>query len=59
MSNLLTVRQAAQYAQASERTIRRWIAKGDLPASRMGPKFVRIHQSDLDRMSRPIPSART
>lgn len=59
MDSLLTIREAAEYAKASQRTIRRWIAQGDLPAARVGPKFVRIRQSELEQMTRDIPSARS
>lgn len=58
MENLLTVREAALYAKTTERTIHRWIAAGDLPASRIGPKLIRIHESELARLMRPITSAR-
>jgi excisionase family DNA binding protein len=59
MSDYLTIKEAAAYAKASERTIRRWIARGDLAAFRIGPKMVRIEQVDLDRLTRPIPNARS
>jgi len=58
MTQFLTVRAAAMKVGASERTIRRWVAAGDLPASRVGKKFVRINETDLEQFMRPIPSAR-
>ncbi|WP_022726759.1 helix-turn-helix domain-containing protein [Fodinicurvata sediminis] len=41
----LTVRQAAELLQVSERTIRRWIQHG-LPATRIG-QVIRIGHDDL------------
>lgn len=58
MSHFMTVRQAAQHFNASERTIRRWISKGDLVAHRVGPRFIRIEVGDLERLARPVPTAR-
>lgn len=45
-----------------ERTIRRAIARGDLPAYRLGKrggKLIRLRADDVDRFMRPIPSARS
>lgn len=54
----LTVPQACAQMQVGQRTLRRWIAEGQLPAYRMGDQLIRIRASDLDVMCRPIPSAR-
>lgn len=47
---------AAQYG-VSEKTLRRRIADGSLPASRLGPRLIRVRAVDLDKMLRPIPNA--
>ena len=47
-SELLTVSQTAQYLQLSEKTIRRMIGNGSLPAFRIGNRFWRIRASDVD-----------
>ena len=43
---LLTVGEAARQLSLSERTVRRMIAGGDLPAVRLG-RAVRIRQEDV------------
>jgi excisionase family DNA binding protein len=49
---------SAEYLGVTERTIRNYIARGLLPASRVhGSRLVRIRKSDLDAMLRPIPTA--
>ena len=54
----LSQREAAEYLGVTERTIRAYIARGDLPARRIqGSRLVRIRESDLDALLRPIPSA--
>ena len=47
-TNLLTVSQTAQYLQLSEKTIRRMIGKGSLPASKLGNRTWRIRLCDID-----------
>lgn len=52
--------QAAEYLGVTERTIRAYIARGTLPASRIrGSRLVRIKQSNLDALLRPIPAAKS
>jgi excisionase family DNA binding protein len=45
---LLTVAQVADYCLVSERTVRRWIKAGELPALRLG-RQLRIRELDLAR----------
>ena len=45
-----TVAQAARTLQVHRSTITRWIKDGRLRAYRVGPKAVRIKESDLQRM---------
>lgn len=45
---LLTVSQTAQYLQLSEKTIRRMIGNGSLPASKLGNRIWRIRAHDID-----------
>ena len=44
---LHTIRQTAEICQVSEKTVRRWIARGELVAYRLGRQW-RIAQKDLD-----------
>lgn len=53
----LSINQAAERVGVSRDTIRRRIADGTLPAHRMGPKLIRIHPADLERLYRPVPAA--
>lgn len=54
----LPLADAADYAQVSVRTIRRWIAIGSLTAHRVGPRLLRIERADLDSMIAVVPTAR-
>lgn len=47
-TKLLTVSQTAQYLQLSEKTIRRMIGKGSLPASKLRNRTWRIRLCDID-----------
>ena len=47
-SYLLTVGQAAEYVGVQSSTIREWVKRGKLPASKAG-KGWRIRRGDLDR----------
>jgi excisionase family DNA binding protein len=48
------ISDAAQHAGVCPKTIRRWIAAGDLPAYRVGPRLIKIDLADLDAMFQPI-----
>ena len=45
---LLTIGDVADFARTSDKTVRRWIAAGDLRATRLG-RLVRVHPDDLER----------
>ena len=47
LAALLTIKDVAALCRVSEKTIRRWIKAGDLPAARLGGQ-VRIRPRDLD-----------
>jgi excisionase family DNA binding protein len=52
-----TQAEAAEQLQVTDRTIRSYIAKGDLPATKIkGSGRVRIRQSAIDAMLQPIPT---
>ena len=58
-SLFMSPREAALYVNCSTDTIRRRLADGSLPASRVGKgRLIRIARVDLDGMLRPIPSAK-
>ena len=57
-----SMQSAAERLSVCERTIRRAIARGDLPAYRIGKRggrLIRLRTQDVDRLMRPIPSARS
>lgn len=54
----LSQQEAAEYLGVTDRSIRAYISRGHLPATRIrGSRLVRIERSALDAMMRPIPSA--
>lgn len=50
----VSIQQAAVRKDVSEKTIRRRIADGSLPAHRYGTRLIRIRRADLDAPSRPL-----
>ncbi|MEL6226984.1 MAG: helix-turn-helix domain-containing protein [Pseudomonadota bacterium] len=44
---LLTISDVAQFCDVSEKTVRRWIERGELPAAQLGNQW-RIRPRDLD-----------
>ena len=54
----LSLEEAAGCMSVSVKTIRRWIAAGNLPAYRCGKRSIRIKLEDLEAAPRKIPSAR-
>ncbi len=54
MIDPLTIRDAAAHFGVSTKTVRRWIASGDLPARRVGPRLVRIDAADVAAFGREL-----
>jgi excisionase family DNA binding protein len=50
---LVTIAQGAEHLSVSERTVRRAVADGRLPAVRIG-RCIRIRLDDLERLMRPV-----
>lgn len=54
----ITLNQAAEYLNVVPKSVRRYIADGQLPAYRLaGRQTIRIKVEDLDALLRPIPTA--
>lgn len=54
---ILDIKQSAEYLDVTDRTIRAYIARGDLRAHRIkGSRLIRIRRSDLDGLLRPVPT---
>ena len=51
---LLTVPEVARVLRVTDRCIRGWIADGTIPAFRIGDKAIRIKNSDVRKMLRPV-----
>jgi hypothetical protein len=49
---------AAEYADVSTRTLRRYISHGRLTGYCVGPRLIKVDLNELDAMARPIPTAR-
>ena len=61
VATYLTIREVGDLLRISERTVRRWVGTGDLPAVKIG-RSVRIRREDIDNRSaapsgKPSPSA--
>ena len=54
---LISIADAAAYADVSTRTIRRYIADDRLTGFRVGPRLVKVDLADLGKLARPIPTA--
>lgn len=57
-NELLTLDAAAELLGVSTVTVRRRISDGQLRASRIGKRLIRIRAQDLDQLLREIPTAR-
>ena len=55
--DLVSLTAAADHAGVSTRTIRRWIASGELPAYRIGPKLIKVELGAIEAMLKPIGGA--
>lgn len=49
----LSPAQVAEQLQVTTVTVRRWIASGELPAAKAGPRKWRIRRADVARMLSP------
>lgn len=52
--DLMTMADAAASLGVHRNTLRRWIASGQLPAYRVGPRLVRLHPADVARLAAPV-----
>jgi excisionase family DNA binding protein len=49
-----SIQQAADHADVSTKSIRRWIAEGRITAYRVGPRLIRVDLDELEASFRPI-----
>jgi excisionase family DNA binding protein len=52
-----SVADAAARVGVSTKTVRRWIASGQLAGYRIGPRLLRVDPDEFDRMLTLIPTA--
>lgn len=52
----LTLTEAADRTGLGTRTIRRYVATGQVTGWRVGTKAIRVRASDVDALFRPIPT---
>lgn len=50
----ISIQQAADLMSCSTKTVRRLIARGTLPARRIGTRMIRIDAADLDALGRNL-----
>jgi excisionase family DNA binding protein len=55
--NLLTLAQVRQRLQVSDRTVRRWVNDGSLPAVRLHGHGIRVRERDVQRLIQEDPRA--
>lgn len=58
MPDLMTIEQVAESFQISRSTVRRMIARGQLPAHRVGLRAIRIRPEEAESALRVIPNAK-
>lgn len=52
----ISLAEAAGYIDVTERTIRNFIARGDLTGYRVGTRAIRVDVRELEAMLTPIPA---
>lgn len=55
-TRLTSIAKAAECADVSPRTIRRWIASGRLPGYRVGPRLLKVSLDDVEQLAQQIPA---
>lgn len=54
---LIGLQEAADYCDVSYRTMRRWVASGQLRAVRVGPRLIKVDVSELAAFLQPTGGA--
>lgn len=53
----VTLAEAAEYLSVTDRTVRNFIARGDLTGYRIGARAIRVDLRELEALLTPIPAA--
>jgi excisionase family DNA binding protein len=51
-----SLQDASELYAVPVKTLRDWIRRGRLPATRIGPRLLRVDLDDLDKLCRPVPA---
>jgi excisionase family DNA binding protein len=54
---LKSITAAAEYADLSQWTIRRYVADGRLTGYRIDPRLIKIDLNEIDQLARPVAAA--
>jgi excisionase family DNA binding protein len=55
---LASLAVAAEYADVNPRTVRRWIASGQLTGHRVGSRLIKVDLDEVDeKIIKPLPTA--
>lgn len=57
LPSMLSMSETAHVLGLSERTVRRYIASGQLRAHRLGPRMIRVERESVSGLLRPIGGA--
>ena len=57
VKHLVSLAQASEYCGVSTKTLRRRIADGSLPATRLGRRLIRVDVRDVECLLQPIQNA--
>lgn len=57
LPSMLSMTETADLLGLSERTVRRYIASGQLRAHRLGPRMIRVERESVAGLLRPIGGA--
>lgn len=51
-----SIKRAAEYAGVSDKTVRRWISRGQIDGFRVGERLIRVDLRQVDGLMRQIPT---
>lgn len=56
---LVSIGDAAELCGVSTKTIRRYIARGELSGFRLGPRLIRVDLAEVEQLGQRIPTRRS
>lgn len=59
MNTWITAADARDRLNITDKTLRRYVATGKIPAYRMGGRLLRFKPEDIDALMEPVPAAST